>query len=83
MVEGRPFFAHQVLLMSTSGRFWQILGDSSDDVIHISHMTLSTFQTMMRSLHCRGTEGLQKMLQTAGLQLGRCSDAAMRRGPTL
>nr|XP_046253578.1 ankyrin repeat and BTB/POZ domain-containing protein 2-like [Scatophagus argus] len=58
MVDGRPFFAHRVLLMSASERFRQMLCDSPDDVIHISHMTYSTFQMMMKSLYCGGTEGL-------------------------
>ncbi|XP_073320222.1 ankyrin repeat and BTB/POZ domain-containing protein 2-like [Pagrus major] len=58
MVEGRPFFAHRVLLMSASERFRWMLCDSPDDIIHISHMTYSTFQMMMKSLYCGGTEGL-------------------------
>ncbi|XP_060902911.1 ankyrin repeat and BTB/POZ domain-containing protein 2-like [Labrus mixtus] len=58
MVDGRPFFAHRVLLMSASERFRQMLCDSPDDIIYISHMTYSTFQTMMTSLYCGGTEGL-------------------------
>ncbi|XP_062271281.1 ankyrin repeat and BTB/POZ domain-containing protein 2-like [Scomber scombrus] len=58
MVDGRPFFAHRVLLMSASERFRQMLGDSSDNIIHISHMTYSTFQMMMKSLYCGGTDGL-------------------------
>uniref|UniRef100_A0A4W6CRC2 Ankyrin repeat and BTB (POZ) domain containing 2a n=1 Tax=Lates calcarifer TaxID=8187 RepID=A0A4W6CRC2_LATCA len=44
VVDGRPFFAHRVLLMSASERFRRMLSDSPDDVIHISHMTYSTFQ---------------------------------------
>ncbi|XP_018548369.1 ankyrin repeat and BTB/POZ domain-containing protein 2 isoform X2 [Lates calcarifer] len=58
VVDGRPFFAHRVLLMSASERFRRMLSDSPDDVIHISHMTYSTFQMMMKSLYCGGTEGL-------------------------
>ncbi|XP_008283379.1 ankyrin repeat and BTB/POZ domain-containing protein 2-like, partial [Stegastes partitus] len=57
VVEGRPFYAHRVLLMSASDRFRRLLADS-DDIIHISHMTYSTFQMMMKSLYCGGTEGL-------------------------
>ncbi|GLD55688.1 ankyrin repeat and BTB/POZ domain-containing protein 2-like isoform X1, partial [Lates japonicus] len=44
VVDGRPFFAHRVLLMSASERFRRMLSDSPDDVIHISHMTYSMFQ---------------------------------------
>ncbi|XP_070814376.1 ankyrin repeat and BTB/POZ domain-containing protein 2-like [Chaetodon trifascialis] len=58
VVDGRPFFAHRVLLLSASERFRQMLCDSPDDVIHVSHMTYSTFQMMMKSLYCGGTEGL-------------------------
>ncbi|XP_067448386.1 ankyrin repeat and BTB/POZ domain-containing protein 2-like [Thunnus thynnus] len=58
MVDGRPFFAHRVLLMSASERFRQMLSDSPDNIVHISHMTYSTFQMMMKSLYCGGTEGL-------------------------
>uniref|UniRef100_A0A3P9H1E9 Ankyrin repeat and BTB (POZ) domain containing 2a n=1 Tax=Oryzias latipes TaxID=8090 RepID=A0A3P9H1E9_ORYLA len=58
MVAGRPFFAHRVLLMSASERFRGMLADSPDNILHISHMTYSTFQMMMKSLYCGGTEGL-------------------------
>ncbi|TKS70530.1 Ankyrin repeat and BTB/POZ domain-containing protein 2 [Collichthys lucidus] len=58
MVDGRPFFAHRVLLMSASERFRRMLCDSHDDIVHISHMTYCTFQMMMKSLYCGGTEGL-------------------------
>ncbi|XP_034746092.1 ankyrin repeat and BTB/POZ domain-containing protein 2-like [Etheostoma cragini] len=58
VVDGRPFFAHRVLLMSASQRFCQMLCDSPDNIIHVSHVTYSTFQMMMKSLYCGGTEGL-------------------------
>ncbi|XP_074522027.1 ankyrin repeat and BTB/POZ domain-containing protein 2-like [Halichoeres trimaculatus] len=58
MLDGRLFFAHRVLLMSASERFRQMLSDSHDDIIHISHMTYNTFQLMMKSLYCGGTDGL-------------------------
>ncbi|XP_058485559.1 ankyrin repeat and BTB/POZ domain-containing protein 2-like [Solea solea] len=58
VVDGRPFYAHRVLLMSASERFRQMLSDSMDDVIHIDHMSYSTFQMTMKSLYCGGTEGL-------------------------
>eukprot|EP00064_Thunnus_orientalis_P021413 superscaffoldBa00006478_g21576 len=38
--------------------FRQMLSDSPDNIVHISHMTYSTFQMMMKSLYCGGTEGL-------------------------
>ncbi|XP_029353636.1 ankyrin repeat and BTB/POZ domain-containing protein 2-like [Echeneis naucrates] len=68
VVDGRPFFAHRVLLMSASERFRQMLSDSPDSVIHISHMTYCTFQMMMKSLYCGGTEGL-KVSQSEALKL--------------
>ncbi|XP_060924523.1 ankyrin repeat and BTB/POZ domain-containing protein 2-like [Limanda limanda] len=58
VVDGRPFFAHRVLLMSASERFRRLLSDSPDDIIHISHVTYSTFQMMMKALYCGGTEGM-------------------------
>ncbi|XP_005747663.1 ankyrin repeat and BTB/POZ domain-containing protein 2-like [Pundamilia nyererei] len=58
MVDGRPFFAHRVLLMSASDRFRQLLADSPDNIVHINHMTYGIFQMMMKSLYCGGTEGL-------------------------
>ncbi|XP_034998298.2 ankyrin repeat and BTB/POZ domain-containing protein 2 [Hippoglossus stenolepis] len=57
MVDARPFFAHRVLLMSASERFRRLLSDSPDNIIHISHVTYSTFQMMMKALYCGGTEG--------------------------
>ncbi|XP_068177861.1 ankyrin repeat and BTB/POZ domain-containing protein 2-like [Antennarius striatus] len=57
LVDGRPFYAHRVLLLSASDRFRQMLSGAPDDIIHISHMTYSTFQMMMESLYCGGTEG--------------------------
>ncbi|CAL8245388.1 unnamed protein product [Lota lota] len=59
MVEGRPFFAHRVLLMSASERFRCLLSNSPDgEIIHIDHMTYAVFQMMMKSLYCGGTEGV-------------------------
>ncbi|XP_033847700.1 ankyrin repeat and BTB/POZ domain-containing protein 2-like [Periophthalmus magnuspinnatus] len=58
MIEGRPFFAHRVLLISASDRFGQLLNESPDAIIHIDHMTYSTFQLMMKSLYCGGTPGV-------------------------
>ncbi|KAK7944324.1 hypothetical protein WMY93_000052 [Mugilogobius chulae] len=58
MIEGKPFFAHRVLLISASDRFAQLLSESPDAMIHIDHMTYSTFQLMMKSLYCGGTRGV-------------------------
>uniref|UniRef100_A0A146V9B6 Ankyrin repeat and BTB domain containing 2 n=1 Tax=Fundulus heteroclitus TaxID=8078 RepID=A0A146V9B6_FUNHE len=93
MVEGRPFFAHRVLLMSASERFRQMLADSPDNIIHVGHMTYSTFQMVMRSLYCGGTAGLKiapseamKLLPVAfffqlrGLQ--RCCETALSQSLT-
>ncbi|XP_029001155.1 ankyrin repeat and BTB/POZ domain-containing protein 2-like [Betta splendens] len=57
VVEGRPFFAHRVLLTSASERFRRMLSESSDNTIHISNMTYDTFLVMMRSLYCGGADG--------------------------
>ncbi|KAM6943479.1 ankyrin repeat and BTB/POZ domain-containing protein 2-like [Xenentodon cancila] len=94
MVDGRLFFAHRVLLMSASERFRRMLADSPDNIIHISHMTCSTFQMVMKSLYCGGTEGLKishsealKLLPVAaffqlrGLQ--RSCEATLSRSLTL
>ncbi|KAJ0056766.1 hypothetical protein NL108_016465, partial [Boleophthalmus pectinirostris] len=58
MIEGRQFFAHRVLLISASDRFAQLLSESPDAIIHIDHMTYSTFQLMMKTLYCGGTSGV-------------------------
>ncbi|XP_059928168.1 ankyrin repeat and BTB/POZ domain-containing protein 2-like [Gadus macrocephalus] len=66
MVEGRPFFAHRVLLMSASERFRCLLSNSPDgEIIHIDHMTYAVFQMMMKSLYCGGTEGVSLSYQDA------------------
>nr|XP_015808788.2 ankyrin repeat and BTB/POZ domain-containing protein 2 [Nothobranchius furzeri]XP_054587911.1 ankyrin repeat and BTB/POZ domain-containing protein 2 [Nothobranchius furzeri] len=94
MVEGRPFFAHRVLLLSASERFRQMLADSPDNIIHISHMTYSTFQVMMRSLYCGGTEGMKmspseatKLLPVAAFfqlrRLQRCCETTLSQSLTL
>ncbi|XP_056134425.1 ankyrin repeat and BTB/POZ domain-containing protein 2-like [Lampris incognitus] len=95
MVEGRPFFAHRVLLMSASERFRGLLSESSDnDIIHISHMNYNTFQMMMKSLYCGGTEGMtisysdaMKLLPVASFfqlkGLERCCEIQLSHSLTL
>ncbi|KAK0149468.1 Ankyrin repeat and BTB/POZ domain-containing protein 2 [Merluccius polli] len=95
MVEGRPFFAHRVLLMSASERFRCLLSNSPDgEIIHIDHMTYAVFQMMMKSLYCGGTEGVSvsypdamKLLPVANFfqikGLKRCCEIKVSQSLTL
>ncbi|KAG9281136.1 ankyrin repeat and BTB/POZ domain-containing protein 2 [Astyanax mexicanus] len=65
LVEGKPFYAHRVLLMTASERFKSILGSNSSgnsqhcNDIEISDVKYNTFQVMMSYLYCGGSESLK------------------------
>ncbi|XP_030646103.1 ankyrin repeat and BTB/POZ domain-containing protein 2 isoform X2 [Chanos chanos] len=63
LVEGKPFYAHRVLLITASERFKSLLGSSCSDNtqnnIEISDVKYNIFQMMMSYLYCGGTESLK------------------------
>ncbi|CAL8359948.1 unnamed protein product [Lota lota] len=64
IVEGKPFYAHRVLLITASDRFKSLLVSSGSDGnpvkrIEISDVKYSIFQIMMSYLYCGGTESLK------------------------
>ncbi|XP_063052676.1 ankyrin repeat and BTB/POZ domain-containing protein 2 isoform X2 [Engraulis encrasicolus] len=64
VVEGKPFYAHRVLLITASDRFKSLLAQSGSDGsqskdIEISDVKYNTFQVMMSYLYCGGTEALK------------------------
>ncbi|CAL8375594.1 unnamed protein product [Arctogadus glacialis] len=64
IVEGKPFYAHRVLLITASDRFKSLLLSSGPDgnhgnCIEISDVKYSIFQIMMSYLYCGGTESLK------------------------
>uniref|UniRef100_A0A3Q3E9Q3 Ankyrin repeat and BTB/POZ domain-containing protein 2 n=1 Tax=Labrus bergylta TaxID=56723 RepID=A0A3Q3E9Q3_9LABR len=64
VVEGKPFYAHRVLLITASDRFKSLLASSGTDgspnkEIEISDIKYSIFQIMMSYLYCGGTESLR------------------------
>ncbi|KAJ8252473.1 hypothetical protein COCON_G00217850 [Conger conger] len=65
-VEGKPFYAHRVLLITASDRFRALLGASGPDSsaqdcksIQISDIKYTIFQMMMSYLYCGGVESMK------------------------
>uniref|UniRef100_A0A8C6KA47 Ankyrin repeat and BTB domain containing 2 n=1 Tax=Nothobranchius furzeri TaxID=105023 RepID=A0A8C6KA47_NOTFU len=98
MVEGRPFFAHRVLLLSASERssaltLWETscwVGKCNWSLV----VKLVCVQVMMRSLYCGGTEGMKmspseatKLLPVAAFfqlrRLQRCCETTLSQSLTL
>ncbi|XP_057186532.1 ankyrin repeat and BTB/POZ domain-containing protein 2 [Triplophysa rosa] len=65
LVEGKPFYAHGVLLLTASERFRSLLAMNGSDGtqprkdIAISNIKYNIFQMMMSYLYCGGTESLK------------------------
>ncbi|KAF4095348.1 ankyrin repeat and BTB/POZ domain-containing protein 2 [Onychostoma macrolepis] len=65
LVEGKPFYAHGVLLLMSSDRFKTLLALNGTDStqprkeIEISNVKYNIFQMMMSYLYCGGTESLK------------------------
>ncbi|XP_062317950.1 ankyrin repeat and BTB/POZ domain-containing protein 2 isoform X2 [Osmerus eperlanus] len=62
LVEGKPFYAHRVLLITASDRFKSLLASSGPDgskEVEITDVKYSVFQMMMSYLYCGGTEALK------------------------
>ncbi|KAI4825849.1 hypothetical protein KUCAC02_021514, partial [Chaenocephalus aceratus] len=64
VVEGKPFYAHKVLLITASDRFKSLLAcsgaeGSGNKAIEISDIKYRIFQMMMSYLYCGGTESLR------------------------
>uniref|UniRef100_A0A7N8WXT5 Ankyrin repeat and BTB/POZ domain-containing protein 2 n=1 Tax=Mastacembelus armatus TaxID=205130 RepID=A0A7N8WXT5_9TELE len=64
VVEGKPFYGHRVLLVTTSERFKSLLSSSGPDgfpnkEVEISDIKYNIFQMMMSYLYCGGTESLK------------------------
>ncbi|XP_066524453.1 ankyrin repeat and BTB/POZ domain-containing protein 3-A isoform X1 [Hoplias malabaricus] len=61
LVEGKPFYAHKVLLFTASARFKSLLCNrpaAENTCIEISHVKYNIFQLVMQYLYCGGTETL-------------------------
>ncbi|KAK7117925.1 hypothetical protein R3I94_023216 [Phoxinus phoxinus] len=65
LVEGKPFYAHGVLLLTASDRFKTLLALNGSDSsqprkdIEISNIKYNIFQMMMSYLYCGGAESLK------------------------
>nr|XP_061809296.1 ankyrin repeat and BTB/POZ domain-containing protein 3-A-like isoform X3 [Nerophis lumbriciformis] len=61
LVEGKPFYAHKVLLFTASPRFKSLLQNrpaAENTCIEISHVKYNIFHLVMQYLYCGGTEFL-------------------------
>ncbi|XP_049577928.1 ankyrin repeat and BTB/POZ domain-containing protein 3-B isoform X1 [Syngnathus scovelli] len=61
LVEGKPFYAHKVLLFTASNRFKTLLANrpcGENTCIEISHVKYHIFQLVMQYLYCGGTDAL-------------------------
>ncbi|XP_069484377.1 ankyrin repeat and BTB/POZ domain-containing protein 3 isoform X2 [Ambystoma mexicanum] len=61
LVEGRPFYAHKVLLFTASPRFKALLSNkpaAENTCIEINYVKYHIFQLVMQYLYCGGTESL-------------------------
>ncbi|XP_070803901.1 ankyrin repeat and BTB/POZ domain-containing protein 3 isoform X2 [Pituophis catenifer annectens] len=61
LVEGRPYYAHRVLLFTASPRFKALLSSkppSDSTFIEISYVKYPIFQLIMQYLYCGGSESL-------------------------
>ncbi|XP_056273140.1 ankyrin repeat and BTB/POZ domain-containing protein 3-B isoform X2 [Pseudoliparis swirei] len=61
LVEGKPYYAHKVLLFTASSRFKSLLSNrpcGENTCIEISNVKYHIFQLVMQYLYCGGTEAL-------------------------
>ncbi|XP_042267474.1 ankyrin repeat and BTB/POZ domain-containing protein BTBD11-B isoform X2 [Thunnus maccoyii] len=61
LVEGKPFYAHKVLLFTASTRFKTLLANrpcGENTCIEISNVKYHIFQLVMQYLYCGGTDAL-------------------------
>ncbi|XP_061617971.1 ankyrin repeat and BTB/POZ domain-containing protein 3-A-like isoform X2 [Phyllopteryx taeniolatus] len=61
LVEGKPFYAHKVLLFTASPRFKSLLQNrpaAENTCIEISHVKYNIFHLVMQYLYCGGTDFL-------------------------